>query len=206
MVLVVRARMGRVARAGIVQREARREGRVVLVRLGKASRVTTPVAERPQPLAFLPGALFKPERPARYVAIAWACAFFPSLLLSASASHLLPESVPDFPEVDGGLLLFLLVVFAPVIETLIMGVVLLILDRVLGFAPAVLLSSLGWGIAHSLQAPAWGLVIWWPFLIFSTVFLTWRKRSIGLAFALPMLVHGLQNLGPALLMVTGLNK
>ncbi|WP_338504381.1 CPBP family intramembrane glutamic endopeptidase [Sphingomonas kaistensis] len=164
-----------------------------------------PAERRPKALTFLPRALFEPHRPIRYVAIAWACAFFPSLLLSALASHLVPDSGPSFPEVDPTLLLFLLVVFAPVLETLIMGTVLQVLERFFGFLPAVLLSSAGWGIAHSLEAPAWGLVIWWPFLIFSIVFLTWRKRSLGAAFALPMLIHGLQNLGPALLMVSGLN-
>ncbi|NJC06314.1 membrane protease YdiL (CAAX protease family) [Sphingomonas kaistensis] len=163
------------------------------------------LAPRPRPLAFLPKALFQPERPLRYVAIAWACAFFPSLLLSALASRLVPEAGPEFPNVDPGLLLFLLVVFAPVVETLIMGTVLLILERVAGFLPAVVISSLGWGIAHSLQATAWGLVIWWPFLIFSIVFLTWRRRSLAVAFGLPMLIHGLQNLGPALLLVAGLS-
>ncbi|WP_426267307.1 CPBP family glutamic-type intramembrane protease [Sphingomonas sp. LHG3443-2] len=165
----------------------------------------TPAEQRPRPLAFLPRALFEPRHPARYVALAWACTFFPSLLLSAIASHLVPNSGPEFPEVNSGLLLFLLVVFAPVLETLIMGAVLLVLERFFGFLPAVLLSSAGWGLAHSLEAPAWGLVIWWPFLIFSIVFLIWRKRSLGAAFALPMLVHALQNLGPALLMVSGVN-
>ena len=163
------------------------------------------VRSRPRAFRFLPAALFDPSRPLRYVALAWACAFFPSLLLSALASRLLPDQAPEFPEVDPGLLVFLLVVFAPVLETLIMGVVLLVLERIAGFVPAVLLSSLGWGIAHSLQAPAWGLVIWWPFLIFSIVFLTWKQRSLAAAFGLPMLVHGFQNLGPALLMVSGLN-
>jgi membrane protease YdiL (CAAX protease family) len=165
----------------------------------------TSVALRPRPVAFLPSALFEPRRPLRYVAIAWACAFFPSLLLSAIASRLLPDASPAFPEVRADVLLFLLVVFAPVFETLIMGSVLLILERIAGFLPAVLISSLGWGIAHSLQAAAWGLVIWWPFLIFSIVFLTWRRRNLALAFGLPMLVHGLQNLGPALLLVAGVN-
>lgn len=163
----------------------------------------TPATRRPLALAFLPRALFEPKRPLRYVAVAWACAFLPSLVLSAVASHLLPESAPTFPRADPALLLFLLVVFAPVVETLIMGTVLLILERIAGFLPAVLLSSAGWGIAHSLQAPAWGLVIWWPFLIFSVVFLTWRRRSLAAAFALPMIIHGLQNLGPALLLVSG---
>ena len=160
---------------------------------------------RPRALGFLPQRLFRPEKPLRYVALAWACAFVPSLLLSAVASQLLPDHAPSFPKVDPGLLLFLLVVFAPVVETIIMGGVLMILERIFGFVPAVLLSSFGWGIAHSLQAPAWGLVIWWPFLIFSIVFLTWKQRSLAVAFGLPMLVHGLQNLGPALLLVSGLS-
>ena len=161
---------------------------------------------RPTALAFLPRALFDPRRPLHYVLLAWGCAFLPSLLLSVLASQMLPESAPSFPKVEPGLLLFLLVVFAPVIETLIMGAVLLLLDRIAGFVPAVLLSSLGWGIAHSLQAPAWGLVIWWPFLIFSITFLVWRRRSLAVAFGMPMLVHALQNLGPALLLVSGIGR
>lgn len=163
----------------------------------------TPATRRPSALAFLPRALFEPKQPLRYIAIAWACAFLPSLALSAIASHLLPESAPTFPKADPGLLLFLLVIFAPVVETLIMGTVLLILERIAGFLPAVLLSSAGWGIAHSMQAPAWGLVIWWPFLIFSVVFLTWRRRNLAAAFGLPMVIHGLQNLGPAVLLISG---
>lgn len=160
-------------------------------------------ALRSRPLAFLPNTLFEPRKPWLTIAVAWACAFFGSLLLSALASQLVPDAGPEFPEVAPGLLLFLLVVFAPVVETLIMGAVLLVLNRLLGFLPAVLLSAAGWGVAHSLQAPAWGLVIWWPFLIFSIVFLTWRRRSLAAAFGLPMVIHGLQNLGPALVLVTG---
>nr|WP_314444816.1 CPBP family glutamic-type intramembrane protease [uncultured Sphingomonas sp.] len=167
--------------------------------------IGAPVAQQPRLLAFLPRALFTPQQPGRYVAVAWACAFLPSLLLSALASQLLPDAAPAFPVVDPRLLLFLLVIFAPVIETLIMGTVLLILQRIVGFVPAVIISAVGWGVAHSLQAAAWGLVIWWPFLIFSITFLTWQRRSLALAFAMPMIVHGLQNLGPALLLVAGLN-
>ena len=179
-------------------------GPVDLADPGRAEALPDEIAlARPRLLAFLPAALFQPSRPLRYVALAWACAFLPSLLLSAVASQLLPGHAPKFPAVDPGLLLFLLVVFAPVVETLIMGTVLLILNRIAGFVPAVLLSSLGWGIAHSLQAPAWGLVIWWPFLIFSIAFLTWRRRRLAAAFGMPMVIHGLQNLGPALLLING---
>jgi len=68
---------------------------------------------------------------------------------------------------------------------------------------AIVVSALGWGIAHSSVAPIWGLVIWWPFLVFSTLFVTWRQRSLGLAFAIPMVVHALQNLLPSLLVAYG---
>jgi len=165
---------------------------------------SVPAVARPPLLRFLPERLFRPERPLTYVPLAWVLTLVPSLLLSVVASKLVPESGPAFKGVPPGLLLFSVVVFAPVVETLIMGTVLLILERFLGFLPAVLLSSVGWGVAHSLQAPAWGLVIWWPFLIFSTVFLVWKQRSLGLAFLLPMLIHALQNLGPALLVTEGL--
>ena len=59
-------------------------------------------------------------------------------------------------------------------------------------------SAVGWGIAHALAAPAWGLVIWWPFLIFSTVFVVWRERGFWAGVGMASAVHGLNNLIPAL--------
>jgi hypothetical protein len=85
-----------------------------------------------------------------------------------------------------------------------MGVVLLILLLFLSPTAAIVVSAIGWGVAHSLVAPMWGLVIWWPFLVFSTLFVAWRGRSLALAFAIPMAVHALQNLLPALLVAQGL--
>ena len=66
---------------------------------------------------------------------------------------------------------------------------------------AVIASSLGWGVAHSLAAPAWGLVIWWPFLIFSTLYVTWRGQGRMLAMGIVFAVHALNNLGPALILL-----
>jgi hypothetical protein len=71
---------------------------------------------------------------------------------------------------------------------------------------AVVASAVGWGIAHSSVAPIWGLVIWWPFLVFSTLFVTWRNRSLTLAFVIPMCVHALQNLLPAMLVAYGAGR
>ncbi len=95
----------------------------------------------------------------------------------------------------------LLVVIAPFIETLIMATVLEVILLALPPKYAVIASSVGWGIAHSLAAPAWGLVIWWPFLIFSTLYVTWRGQGRALAIAIVFAVHALNNLGPALLLL-----
>lgn len=163
-----------------------------------------PAVRRPDLLAFLPARLFVAERPVTYVLLAWLLAIVPSLLLSAAVNHLVPGKGPELPEMGLAFTFFMLVIFAPVVETLIMGAVLLLLEPLGGFLPAVALSAIGWGVAHSLQAPAWGLVIWWPFVVFSVCFLVWKQRGLLLAFAIPTLVHALQNLVPALLLASGM--
>jgi hypothetical protein len=134
---------------------------------------------------------------------AWLLAFPFSVVLAVVARTVLPEAAPPEFKVEGALALFMLVVFAPLIETLIMGALLLLLLRLAGPTIAVLISAIGWGAAHSAMAPIWGLIIWWPFLIFSTLFVTWRQRSLTMAFLMPMLAHALQNSVPALLIAFG---
>ena len=147
----------------------------------------------------LPRQIREPERPLLALGVAWLLTFPVSIGLAAIVSYVFPGAQqPAFP-VSGLTALFLLVIFAPVLETLIMGGVLLVLLRFLSPWLAVLVSSLGWGIAHSLGAPTWGLVIWWPFLIFSILFVTWRGRSLWLAFAISALAHALHNLPSAIL-------
>jgi hypothetical protein len=155
-------------------------------------------------LAFLPKPLFEARRPAVAIGTAWLTTFLPSILLAAIIGLIAPEAPqPEF-DVSGSTAIFLLVVFAPVLETLIMGGVLLLLLRLVSPAAAVVISSVGWGIAHSTAAPTWGLVIWWPFLIFSTLFVTWRSRSLRAAFAVPAAAHALHNLPTALLLASGI--
>ena len=153
-------------------------------------------------LGWLPAPLLVPRNAGLAIATAWAVAFFPSIVLSWLTAELMPEVTrPEF-DVGGGMALFLLVVFAPIIETLIMAGVLTLLLRFVRPPAAILLSAAGWGIAHSLAAPAWGLVIWWPFLIFSTLFVVWRERGFFAGVAVAASAHALQNLGPALLLAT----
>jgi len=150
------------------------------------------------PLSFLPSAIREPRRPLRAALVGWATAFLPAVLLGALLAAVAPEAqTPEFG-LRGTFALVMLVVVAPVLETLAMGAVLLLLVRLFGELAAILLSAIGWAVLHSLQVPIWGLVIWWPFLIFSTVFVSWRRRSLAAAFAMAALVHGLNNLLPAI--------
>ena len=150
----------------------------------------------------LPAALAEPRNPLRAIATGWLLAFPPSLLLAVLAQWLLPDVPrPEF-DVAGPASVALLVIFAPLVETLIMAAVLEVLLRLLPPAAAVALSAVGWGLAHSWVAPAWGLVIWWPFLIFSTLYVTWAKRSVWAAVGVVFAVHALQNLGPSLLLLS----
>lgn len=154
-------------------------------------------------LNFLPSPIREPRRPALALVTSWLLTYPASILLAAAVSMLMPGVAQPQFNVSGHLALFLLVVFAPVIETLIMGGVLLVLLRFVSPAAAVLLSSIGWGIAHSLGAPTWGLVIWWPFLIFSTLYVVWRQRGFWVGVGVAAATHALQNLGPGLVVAYG---
>jgi hypothetical protein len=161
-----------------------------------------PAPVRQPHLRFLPSFIADTERnKALYVLKAWLLTLLPSMALAVIAGSLVGnESGPKF-DASGPVLLFLLVVFAPVVETLIMVLPLLLLNRLFGPTAAVILNALGWGIAHSMEAPAWGLIIWWPFFVFSTIVLVWRKKSLATGMLLVMCIHAMQNAGPALLML-----
>ena len=108
--------------------------------------------------------------------------------------------MPDFrpPDLPVGNIPALtgLVIAAPFLETLLMSGPLLLFHRLFGFAPAAFASAALWGGLHALAAPAWGLVAWWPFLIFSTVFLVWRREGYWWAVLIVTLIHALQNFVP----------
>ena len=150
----------------------------------------------------LPAALAEPRNPGKAIAVGWLLAFPPSIILAMLADWLLPAAErPDFGVIGPGSVA-MLVLFAPLVETLIMAAAIELMLRIrVPAVAAILLSSAGWGIAHSLAAPVWGLIIWWPFLIFSTLYVTWSKRSVWAAVGVVFAVHALQNLGPSLLLL-----
>ncbi len=155
------------------------------------------------PLRLLPSPVREPRRAWLAILIGAALTLAGSLALSAIATSLAPTLArPDFPMRGVGAFL-LLFAFAPLIETLIMAAVLSLFARFLSPTLAILLSAALWGMAHSLQAAAWGLVIWWPFVIFSTLYMVWRERSVWAALGIVTATHALQNLLPALMIAFG---
>jgi hypothetical protein len=161
---------------------------------------------RPAYLRFLPDFLFHADaNKARYVAKAWLLVLLPAIALSALVTWLAPTApAPDIP-LRGPMLpvmILLLVAIGPLIETLLMMPVLLIVDRFAGpGGPAVIANAALWGVLHSLQAPTWGLVVWWPFLVMSIAFLTWRPHGLVTAILLVTAIHGLQNSVSAAILV-----
>ena len=148
------------------------------------------------PLRLLPAAVREPRRAWLAIPVGAALTLSGSLLLSWAASTIAPTlAKPDFP-VRGATAFGLLVLFAPLVETLIMAAVLSLLARFLSPTATVLSSAALWGVAHSLQAPVWGLVVWWPFIIFSTLYMVWRERGVIAAIGVATATHALQNLVP----------
>jgi membrane protease YdiL (CAAX protease family) len=149
---------------------------------------------RPLYLAWLPRFLFETDSVLpRYIAKAWLTALVPSIALSALVRLVAADAAaPQFPGEAGALVLFV-VFLGPALETLLLALPLLGLNRLFGPGPAVVGSALIWAVVHSLVVPAWGLVIWWPFLIMSIAFLTWRRRGLLMALGIAFAIHALQN-------------
>jgi membrane protease YdiL (CAAX protease family) len=154
-------------------------------------------------LKFLPATMREPRRAWLAILTGWMFSIVGSIALAALSRAIAPSlPPPEFP-MKGPMAFFLLVVFAPVIETLIMAGLLSLLLRFLSPATSILLSALAWGVAHSSMALGWGLVIWWPFLIFSTLYVVWRQRGFWIAVGVAAMTHALQNLAPGLVVAFG---
>ena len=164
-------------------------------------------AVAPEPAAdtglpsWLPWPLRQPRSVLATVGTAWVLTFFPALALGWLVNHFLPAIAQPQLGDHSWPMFFMLDGFAPLVESLIMAGVLSLLLRLVPPVPAILLSSLGWGVAHSLEALGWGLVIWGPFLIFSTLYVAWRPRGFWVAVLVAAAAHAAHNLIPSLLYV-----
>lgn len=131
---------------------------------------------------------------------AWIISFILQLVLDPALleevnNAVIDESLP-FPVTA-----FLIVVFAPIVETMFM-VLIFWITRLLRFPVALQIATqvVIWAIAHGSQAFAWAFAPAWLFLIFSIVWVTQRKNSAGAAFWMTTLVHAANNAIPVTLL------
>lgn len=154
-------------------------------------------------LCVLPRPIREARRPALALAISWMLTFGGAMLIATLLSYVVPASKqPDFsPYLGKGMFTVIIVaVITPLLETLIMAAFCALLLRFVRPTWAIFISALAWGLMHSSQAPIWGLVIFWPFLIFSTLFVVWKQRSLAWGIMMPFLAHFLHNLLPTIAM------
>ena len=150
-------------------------------------------------LRVLPAPLREPRRAWLAIPIAWLLSFVGSLALAALATKFFPEAPQvQIPPAPPWLLFFGFAIFSPVVESILMGLGLKFMMIWMRPGWAILASAILWGILHSLQFPLWGLAIWWPFLIFSTLFVVWQQRGFWTGVWVAAATHFLQNLLPAL--------
>lgn len=122
----------------------------------------------------------------------------PSFALGWLASRLAPDLAGPSLAGDAPVWMIVLgvVVLSPLIETVVMTGPIALVGRWCGPTAAVTGSAALWAVGHSLAAARWGLVVWWPFLIFSIAYVTWRGRGWWRAVSLVFALHALQNGGP----------
>lgn len=155
----------------------------------------------------------EPKRMTQYILLMTLLSLIPSLLLSAavSMSGLFDQVGPDMERIDPHapalLVFFSFAVVSPVIETLLMSLLFLLLSLFIKRRLTLAITStIIWALLHSLLSPAWGLIVWWPFFIFSCAYLTWRKKSWAKAIWVTACIHALQNIIPSLAIIMTLKR
>jgi len=150
-------------------------------------------------LKFLPSPLREPRRAWLAILTGWVMSFIGSLALAALVRWIAPSAeTVQIPPLPAWAIILGFAVISPVVESILMGLGLVLLLSRLAAGPAIVISAVFWGLMHSLQVPVWGLAIWWPFLIFSSLFVVWRQRGFWTGVWVAAATHFLQNIGPAL--------
>jgi hypothetical protein len=130
---------------------------------------------------------------ARYIVRAWLLALGPALALVQVVAVMLPGRGPDFSGISPDFLILYGIFVAPMIETALMALALVLLERVATPAAAVIGSAILWACLHAADSIAQALVVWWPFLVFSTAFVVWRRRSAAVGYLVAVTIHALYN-------------
>ena len=135
-----------------------------------------------------------------YVWRTWLISLIPSIFAANVVGIVLPAKLPKM-DTSLAVMFVVLVFICPWLETLIMWPILAILKRTVKRTLWVAAgSAVIWGVLHSLVAAAHGLIVAWPFFVFSICFLEWQKKSTKKAIGVTALIHMCQNTLPVLLM------
>lgn len=136
----------------------------------------------------------------RYIINCFLVSFIPSILLLWFVSRVV--QLPPAYSVNHSLIrkMVIGVVFAPFLETLLLGAGLEILRRYLSKETTIaFVSALVWSALHMLIMPYWGIFVFWPFLVFSFSFLARERVSRIQAIFIVTSIHALHNLSGTLL-------
>lgn len=127
-----------------------------------------------------------------------------TIAVSFAITKLTGIPVPSLPWEALPRVLLAMCVFAPIVETFGMMVLLFILRRFISRAEYVpWVAALVCAGLHSLARPLWGLEVFWGFLVFSLCYLAWEKKSPLQAFWMTAILHSLHNLLPTLALAAG---
>jgi hypothetical protein len=154
--------------------------------------------------------LLKPRLPLwRYCLVIFPLALLPSVGLLALADGLLQAVSVDLTPLESRLSkpsdfgeLIASVVFAPVVETFILAIVLTWLQRATSnIVRVAVISAVLWGAVHGISGllaygtPGllWSLGTVWNFFVFSCGFIGWRAHSFWQAYAAAAVPHVLIN-------------
>ena len=135
----------------------------------------------------------------------WIACTVPAISLLAFIKWLFPSHFPSSADRASHFLsaqnMIAAVTWAPALETVFLGALILVLRKVLGTdrsMSVILLSAAVCAAIHSLDWIGWGLFVFWPFVIFALAFARWEPRGLVPAFFVAFAVHALHN-GTALL-------
>jgi hypothetical protein len=142
--------------------------------------------------------------PLKYIFRAWIIALVPTILIGLVVGLVCePKENMMGRDTQPVHVAFLgMVVFSPVLETLLMRVVFWFLRKITQVPlKLVVWSAILWALLHSLAWLPWGIIVFWGFVVFSTCYLSWEKVSRWRAFWITSATHAMLNLIPAMLIV-----
>jgi hypothetical protein len=108
---------------------------------------------------------------------------------------------PDFSGAPRAAAFLTIVLIAPAEETLLLsvgiGFISLFSNRPVVIAAV---SAIGWGLMHAVIFPVQGVVVTWPFFVFSCGYLAWRPLGWRKAYSVAMGLHVVHNLLPGVML------